>query len=129
MTKPLGIFLDSEEPIEKVAEHIEAVLGIKFEVVSLGRNVLYRFQDGQKWIELSRHSLVNAPDVDGNEINFERYSYDMEVGIYNVEVPENYTRIRLDYAWSIFNSLKATKKYQIVLVDNLQLKLDEFSPP
>ncbi|HVB76147.1 MAG TPA: hypothetical protein VNE38_21580, partial [Ktedonobacteraceae bacterium] len=61
-------------------------------------------------------------------MNFEDYNYDISVRALNLESEEKRKQWRERFAFEIFEKLKATDKYDLMMIENIQIKLAEFHP-
>ena len=62
-----------------------------------------------------------------SDLDFEIYEYILRVNPGLVHPKEKYEQ-QDKAARSIFEKLKATGKYRLMLIDDVQVKMDEFSP-
>ena len=85
--------------------------------------ILYEYSDNNRWFTIGRHALEND-----RGLPFEDYCYQIEVGAFNLWDWQERQRVCRDFARHIFDKLKATQKDNLMLVDGVQVKLDEFYP-
>ncbi|HLP87532.1 MAG TPA: hypothetical protein VK184_02860 [Nostocaceae cyanobacterium] len=123
MSRSLDIFVESKTEIETFVEQIEFLLGIKLKLIHDENESWYEYQNSTINLTLGTHEFENDKNM-----NFEDYDYYISIRSLNIETEEKREKWRNDFAQNIFNKLKETQKYQIMLVDDLQKKLEGFSP-
>lgn len=125
-----SVFIDSPESIENLVAVLQKVLGIRISISSeqdvnfstYHHPYHYISPDGKWWFTLGHHDWVNDA-----ELLFENYQYWIEVGGSAANGDE---RVRLSetYAQWVFEKLKTYGHYPLLLVQDLQIKFDEFAP-
>lgn len=123
MSKSLDIFVKPKTEMENFIKQIEFLLGIKLRLIYDENENWYEYQNSTINLTLGTHEFENDKNM-----NFEDYDYYISIRSLNIEMEEKREKWRNDFAQNIFNKLKETQKYQIMLVDDLQKKLEEFSP-
>ncbi|HMN29523.1 MAG TPA: hypothetical protein PKE45_15340, partial [Caldilineaceae bacterium] len=73
-------------------------------------------------LSLGVHEFENDEDL-----NFEAYLYEIELWVFNVYAAKEREQHLADGA-AVYQALRATEKYPLLLVDDLQVKLAEYSP-
>ncbi len=122
-SKYLKIFVDSGESPEAFAKSLEKLSGLTLETTDDGDN-LYKYSDHEhRWFTVGYHPFENDGDL-----HFEEYLYCIEIGIFDVYDWQERQQMLIEFARNLFDKLKASQKYHLLLVDNLQIKLDEFIP-
>lgn len=112
------ILVNAQVPLEDFVRELESLLAICFQFASDSWDEWYEYRDPQ--IAL-RVWMSDYESHDG--LNFEDYRYNIEVGGTRDE------KRRQDFARSVFEKLKETKKYPLLLTDyDLQHDLDEYTP-
>jgi hypothetical protein len=117
------LFILSKAPLEDIVKELETLLKLPAQRFSDEYEIWYVLHDD--------HTLYSVGDqeyVNDNDVHFEDYQYDIEVQATNIKDADERARHLEDAAYQLFNLLKQTKKYPLMLVDNLQIKLDEFYP-
>ena len=128
------VCIASTEPLETLRPKIEEVLKIKFEpgeTNKLGINseyhpYVYADSDGKRWCAIL---IPAARYLNDRDMNFEDYNHFIVVGAFNVEKTAERTEIAAKFARLIFDTLKATSRYELMLVEGVQKKIDQFLPP
>ncbi|MEZ4668701.1 MAG: hypothetical protein R3E39_12385 [Anaerolineae bacterium] len=124
MSRNINIFVQTDEDENVFVSKLEGELGIQFEVKHNSFGTLYSFFDSNyRWCEVGKHSLVN----DRNML-FENYQYQIEIGVSNSGSATEREQALLEYAKTIFDRLRATRLYRIMLVEDVQIKIDEYDP-
>jgi len=131
--REVSVFVNCKKPHEKFVQQIEPILG--FQMTSNTNNVL-GFRDHEilyvySNIETHRGFIILPQNYLSNDgdLNFEDCDY--EIRCYSVDTGYNFaeeTRIADEFAQWVFNRLKATNQYRLMLVDDIQIKLDEYAP-
>jgi len=123
-----------KDSVSEFIQQIEPVLGFQMtsnegNVLGLRatRELLYVYSDSKNHYGLSirrQNYLINDDDL-----NFEDYDY--EIRCYAEEIENNLSeelRIADEFARIIFNRLKSMNQFRLMLVDDIDEKLDEFYP-
>jgi hypothetical protein len=124
MSTATDIFVDSHESLEDFVGELESLLNIKAKRFSRGEDIWYELKGERTLLIVVEHDLVNDSGM-----NFEDYRYEVEVSAINIiKDPDERLKWQNEAARMVFNKLKEMGKYPILLVDNLQVKLDAFHP-
>ncbi len=123
MSQDIDILVNAELSLDGLAKEVEALLGIPSHCVTENDETWYEYQDEHTFLTLGNHDYVNDQGID-----FESYEYDIEVFAINIKAAEERQQWLYESARRIFHTLQETQKYALVLVDNLQVKLEEFIP-
>ena len=123
MSKSMDIWVASEVPITVFVKEIEKLLGIQLQRISDGKETFYEFRQPQTVLTVGTHDLVNDRDV-----NFEDYHYHLSVRARNINTEEDRKKWRDEFARFVFQKLKASQKYPLMLVEDIQVKLQTFCP-
>jgi hypothetical protein len=119
------VFVRAEADLADFAKELEQLLGIDLRRESDDYGTWYEFINPRAAVTLGEHEFINDRDL-----KFEDYRYDIQVRALRIKTddPNEPLRRRDEFARSVFEKLKATRKYPLMLVDNLQTKLEEFHP-
>ena len=117
------VFVASNDLINYFGQELERILNLKFAPVGESPEIYYRFTGENWWLEIGTHTFINDRDLD-----FENFSYLIEIGAYNVRSLEECSAVIEYYARYIFDELRALNKYRLMLTYGVQIKLDEFAP-
>ena len=126
MSRLISVFVDSAEQPQEFAASVEAILGYPLEdkPVPDAPDLLYRFTDHKhRWFDIYIHRLIND-----REFNFEDYRYQIEIGVFNIPNFSDWTRALYDFGEELFGKLKKSNKYNLMMVEDVDRMLGEFSP-
>jgi|Deesub1362A_J573_1020465.scaffolds.fasta_scaffold11583_2 hypothetical protein len=123
MARSLHIFLSSGKSIAELARELSLELGFAFEKVDRDGEVFYEFFDPPRKVILSENTFINDRDLD-----FEQYQFDIAIWVAGVKDPLQRWQMQQSLARDIFENLKRTGAYRLMMVDDLQVKLDEYAP-
>ena len=114
-----NIFVNAPLSLENFVKELESLLAIqcKFDSNAWEEWYVYHEHESPIWLSIGENDHDSDPDCD-----FEDYRYDIQVGIRD-------EKRRQDFARSVFEKLKETKRYPLLLTDyDLQYNLDEYTP-
>lgn len=123
MSESRDIFIDSQTGMANLAKEIESLLDIQFQLISDRYETWYEYRNPRISLTLGEHDFENDRDM-----NFEQYRYHLSVIALNLDTEAVRKKWRDDLASFVFQKLKATQKYRLMLVEDLQVKLEEFCP-
>jgi hypothetical protein len=123
MSQSMDIFVGANEPLTTFVLELESLLAVKFQLRSREDEIWYEVDSPKLVLTVGEHEFEN----DGG-LNFEDYRYNIALWPINYKTEEEWAQIRNEAAQRIFQQLKATQKYSLILVDDVQVKLAEFSP-
>ncbi len=123
MSQSMDIFVDADAPITTFILELELLLAVKFQLRSREDEIWYEVDSPKLVLTVGEHEFESD---DG--LNFEDYRYNIALWPINYKTEEEWAQIRNEAAQRIFQQLKATQKYSLILVDDVQVKLAEFSP-
>jgi hypothetical protein len=121
--RSVDIFAESEVSLEDFVQDIEKLLGIKLQRISEGEEIFYEFRDPHVVFTVGTHDLANDRDM-----NFEDYRYHLSARALNISTEEERKKWRDEFARVIFQKLKTTQNYHLILVEDTQVKVAEFHP-
>jgi hypothetical protein len=123
MSRTLDIFVDFPQEIEYLIKELELILALKFELVSDGIDNWYEFRNSTITLTIGKHDFENDQDI-----NFEEYHYNLSIRSLNISNELDRQKWCDDFASYVFQKLKSTERYRLMLVDDLQVQLEEFVP-
>lgn len=123
MSESRDIFVDSQAGMANLAKEIESLLDIQFQLISDRYETWYEYSNPRISLTLGEHDFEND-----REMNFEEYRYHLSVRALNLDTEAERKKWCDDFARFVFQKLKATQKYRLTLVEDLQVKLEEFCP-
>ena len=122
MSYHLSILIHTEEPLDRLAQELEQLLQISLKRKADEYDAWYEHDNDDVYLIVAEHELEND-----RELRFEDYRYDLALWPKRRPGVEQYNKKwRDDLAPAIFNKLKATGRYDLMLVEGVQTKLDEF---
>ncbi|MBA2285345.1 MAG: hypothetical protein H0W02_07690 [Ktedonobacteraceae bacterium] len=123
MAREMDIFVNTEESLEEFTNVLESLVGISAQRCSTNDEIWYELQDERTSLSVGTHEYINNQGM-----NFEAYRYDIEVREINIREAEERVQWLHDTAFMIFNRLKDTRRYPLLLADDLQKKVEEYQP-
>ncbi|MDQ2905566.1 MAG: hypothetical protein M3Y81_18735 [Chloroflexota bacterium] len=123
MAREMDIFVNTEESLEEFTEVLASLVGMSAHLCSTNDEIWYELQDERTSLSVGTHEYVNDQSM-----NFEAYRYDIEIKEINIREAEERIQWLHDTALMIFNRLKETRRYALLLADNLQKKVEEYQP-
>ncbi|CAC5340977.1 MULTISPECIES: hypothetical protein [Planktothrix] len=123
MSRTLDIFVDFPQEIEYLIKELELILALKFELVSDGIDNWYEFRNSTITLTIGKHDFENDHDI-----KFEEYPYNLSIRSRNISNEFERKKWCDDFASYVFQKLKSTERYRLMLVDDLQVQLEEFVP-
>lgn len=123
MSRTLDIFVDFPQKIEYLIKELELILALKFELVSDGTDNWYEFRNSTITLTIGKHDFENDHDI-----KFEEYPYNLSIRALNISTEFDRQNWCNDFASYVFQKLKSTERYRLMLVDDLQVQLEEFVP-
>ncbi|MEG4960915.1 MULTISPECIES: hypothetical protein [unclassified Microcoleus] len=123
MSRTLDIFVDFPQDIEHLIKELEFILALKLELVSDGIDNWYEFRNSTITLTVGKHDFEND-----KELTFEEYPYNLSIRALNISNELERQKWCDDFASYVFQKLKATERYRLMLVDDLQVQLEEFAP-
>lgn len=115
MSCQIQIFISTDETGLNLIEFIEGALNVSLQLVDDGSCVIAELKDDKHSFTVLSHTFVNDWDM-----MFEDYDYYVSVN--------GCQETKLEYAKHIFNALKETARYRLMLTKDVQRKLDEYDP-
>ncbi len=116
MSRTLDIFLDFPQGLEHLIKELELILALKFELISDVTDNWYEFHNSIITLTVGKHDFENDKDI-----NFEEYPYNLSIRALNISNEIDRKKWRDDFASYVFQKLKATERYRLMLVDDLQV--------
>ncbi|MEZ2230461.1 hypothetical protein [Microcoleus sp.] len=123
MSRTLDIFVDFPQGLEHLIKELEFILALKLELVSDGIDHWYEFHNSTITLTVGKHDFENDRDI-----KFEEYPYNLSIRALNISNELDRNKWRDEFASYVLHKLKATESYRLMLVDDLQVKLEEFAP-
>jgi hypothetical protein len=130
MSVAIEIFVGLKSPVfEDFRKEMETSLDINFRFApdDKGNDIFdcYIFSNEHEYITLLK---TGGDFVNDRDMNFEDYQYYVGVQAIGWKYPEEHDRILNESSRSVFEKLKATGRYPLMMTYDVQRKLDEFYP-
>jgi len=117
----IDVFLKSDYDIENLLGALNNLLDINLSKVKLDEEKWYEHKHTNVLISFGNHSFIND-----NNMDFESYNYDIAIRTFGIKDPVKRVKICKEFARRVFDVLKETGKYDLMMVEGVQTKLDEF---
>jgi hypothetical protein len=121
MSHGVQIFVAAHVTLEEFVQEIEALLGVELEIYSDDFTSYYEGRGPGVWFWVGDHTLENDRDL-----LFEDYKYEVSIEGVRNRAAEAREKALHDFAHSVYEKLKALQKYDLMLTDDVQVKLDEY---
>ena len=122
MSKTIDIFVDYQGQIEHLVKELELLISHPLTHKSDDYESWYEFQNQTIVLSLGKHDFE-----DDQELNFSSFLYQISLRAINLQTEVERQKVCHDFAALIWQQLK-TQKYHLMLVEDLQVKLDSFVP-
>lgn len=123
MADSMNVFVDAHVPLEQLAQEVGDLLGLKFEYQKDEYEEWFAVRNDEGLFTVGTHEFDNDRDM-----NFEDYRYDIAFWENRDKSPEERERLQREVGRRIFERLKATGKYPLMYVFDVQRKLNEYRP-
>src|SRR5437588_381969 len=117
MSRSADIFVGTDESLEVLNRDLGSILAKSLEPRASGEESWYEFSDEHAILTLGRHDFVNDRDMP-----FGQYPYHIGIRAVGAQNEDERTAWRDALANQIFKRLKATKRYRLLLVEDVQVK-------
>jgi hypothetical protein len=123
MARSIDIFVASDLPLEEFVKEAEHLLKLQFQRVQDEYELWYETIIPQGRMAISTHEFENDRDM-----KFEEFKFSITFWA-NRGLDEELTeQIKQEIGQQVFEAFKQTGKFAVMLVYDLQRKLDEFRP-
>ena len=119
MSRIISVFIDYPQPIAKLAALLEPILAVRFTHFTNDNPGFFEARTNDSIIVLSTHDYDNDRDL-----NFEDYSYELQFRPIRDKRFEQRELAALRQAKNAFEDIKKILSLKMILVDDLQRKLD-----
>jgi len=124
MSWSVDLFIDAHESLPQLVRDVEAACNVKFTRLCADTGERYEYRDPLGVVCLwDEHELEND-----RGLNFEDYRYEMNVRPYRTTDWARDQRAAYELTARLFERLKTTGRYRLLLVEELQKRLQEFDP-
>jgi len=121
MSRTIDIFVSTPKALSNFVYEIEAHLNLKFKLMSDQGEIWYEYQNDLLIVTIGEHTFENDRDM-----NFESYRFDISIYQKKINIQNQNELQILNFAYLIFNILKSTNIGQLMMVDDLQNKIEEY---
>ncbi|CBN59248.1 MULTISPECIES: hypothetical protein [Kamptonema] len=122
MSKTIDIFVDYPGQIEHLVKELELLLS---------HSLTHKYDNYESWYEFQNQTIVvtlsNHDFEDDRDLRFSDYPYQISIRAINIPAEMERQKVCEDFTKMIWQQLK-TQKYHLILVEDLQIKLDSFVP-
>lgn len=122
MSKTLDIFVNTSKNLQEFAQDVASRLNIVLTPHATDDEVWYEYQNERVILTLGEHSFENDRDM-----LFENYRYHLSIRALNIGTEDERVQSRIQFAIHVFYTLRVSERYSLLLVDDLQTKMREFS--
>ena len=123
MARRFHIFIESDVTLDQFAKQLSVLLGLSLQPKADEYERWYEAYIPNGFLDVGKHNFDDDKDM-----NFESYRFDLRIWPQNVVTEEDWQKALKTMACPIFEKLKAAGRYSLMLVEDLQVKLDEFHP-
>lgn len=123
MARDLDIFVNSDLEIKNFLQEMQAILDISLSPISDEPWTYYEYWDPPLYLTVREHTLENNLGIE-----FEDCKYVIGVSAVRIYKADERIRLQDELGEMVFDKLKVTKKYKLLLVDDLQHKGAEYDP-
>ncbi len=123
MAQTVDIFVGSDAQLESFVRELESLLGVRMSRVHDDDEPFFESRDPHVIMTVGTHDLENDRDM-----NFEDFRYHIAVRAANLGSEEERRRWREEFARLVFEKLKVAEAHRLMLVTDLQRKVETFSP-
>jgi hypothetical protein len=123
MAKYIHIMVNTDENLEEFAQQVSSLLGLSLE---------FRHDQYDEWftgVSPNFHIDLGVHDYDNDhDMLFENYRYDVTIRPSKIVTSEDWQNAIEFVKANVYEKLKATGRYSLMLTEQLGKKLDEYEP-
>lgn len=126
MSELINILVKTGQPLEKFIGDLEQLLHLSFQRDSdpIYHDITYRFTDEQARIWVYEREIDEEDDLP-----YEKYPYVISIEMRRSKEPEEELARQRELGYRVFETLKKTGKYRLLLFWDMQKLLEKFEPP
>jgi hypothetical protein len=124
MAESMSTFVSSDLPLEAFVRAAEPLLKLRFRRVQDEHETWYEAITLQGRMTIGTHEFANDRDL-----KFEDFNYEIAFWADRGLEEDLIEHVRQDIGRQIFEAFRQTGKYTVMLVDDVQRKLDEYRLP
>jgi hypothetical protein len=121
MSWNVNLFVRGAASLAELVSQIERTTSFVFDVEHHGEETWFEYRDATVLITIGDHELSNDRDL-----TFEDYPFQIAFSSMINSDPVGGKRTCLDIARRLFETLQATEDYDLLLVENLQVKIASY---
>ena len=125
MSRSMDIFIAADITLTTMASELETILGLKLYEVSNEGETWYEHKTSAILLQLSEHHFGADQGL-----NFREYRHHISIypGTRDQRTEEDWVNWREAQVTPVFERLKSTGKYRLMMVDDLQVLLSQYDP-
>jgi hypothetical protein len=123
MARSIDLFVDTDAPLEDFAQELGSLLALKLEPCHDEFDTWYEARAPKVALTVGEHDFETDRDM-----SFGGYRYHVSIRALNIGDGDERKEVSNTFARQVFQKLKATGKYALMLTDDLQTKLEEYRP-
>lgn len=126
MSRSTDIFIAADTTLTTAVSEFETILGLELHKVSNEEETWYEYKSPAILLQLSEHHF----EADQG-LNFPEYRHHISIypGTRDQRTEEDWHKWRKAQANPVFEKLKSTGKYKLMMVDDLQVLLAQYDLP
>jgi hypothetical protein len=121
MASSMSIFVASDMRLEDFVREVESLLKLQFQRQQDQYETWYETVGPRGRTTVGTHDF----EIDRN-MNFEDFNYEIAFWVNRQLDEDSIEQVRQETGRQIFDAFRRTDKYQVMLVDDVQVKLDEY---
>lgn len=122
MSKTLDIFVNTSKNLREFTQDVESRLNIVLTPRTTDDETWYEYQNEQVIFTLGKHTFEND-----RALLFENYRYHLSIRALNIGAEDERAQSCVHFATDVFFTLRFSERYSLLLVEDMQTKLREFS--
>jgi hypothetical protein len=123
MSRSMGVFVATDISLEELVADLADTLGVEFKRISDSVGIRFEAFTPPELLLVYKNDIENS-----TRIPFEDYRYEIAIWAEGFADHKERDRVLLLLARARMETLEKQGKYRLMLVDDLQRKLDEFVP-
>lgn len=125
MSESITIYVDPKQPLGEFMGELERLLRLSFQrdIDPAFHDITYRFTDEQ-----SRMWAYERDIDDEDDSPYEKYPYVIAIEARRFKEPDEMLALQKKLGYQVFETLKATGKYRLLLFWDSQVLLEKFDP-
>ena len=122
MSKTVNVFVAAPVPLDDFVIEFESLLGVKLSLFTTDLTRYYEGHDQHVFI-----AVANSNELENDrDLLFQDYNFEITIIGDNPMDPSARKKAAHDYARLVFGKLRDINKYDLMLTDDVSVKLDTF---